>query len=410
MLDSATPPALALPARSARSAHATPAARIGIAALVLLVFAVTILSTREVLPKAWASLAVTWNTLRAARQPSSVDIPAPRLPAPLTVGVAPVELRRLGQVMLGDGSVVAWQEMVLGAEAGGLRVAEVMAEEGDRVIAGQVLLRFDDRLQVALAAQAEAAVSEAEAALQVARTELARASALARDAITSRQVVETRQGALLQAEARLAAAHARRDEAAARLAQTRILAPAAGIVARRAVTLGSVPAPGQEVYRIIQDGRLELAAKVPELALRTVGQGQRVRVRHGEYLTEGSVRAIAPIVDTTTRLGIVYITLQGESGLRPGMFAHAEIAVEPRQVVAVPEQAVAMRGGVPVAFVLGADARISARQVEVGMRHDGFVEIRAGLHPDESVVTSGLGFLVDGTPARAAVHAGDVQQ
>jgi RND family efflux transporter MFP subunit len=326
----------------------------------------------------------------------------PRPAAPLTVAVAPVELRRLKEVIFGDGSVVAWQETTLSAEAGGLRVVEVLAEEGDQVTAGQILVRFDDGLQTAFAAQAGAAATEAEAALQLARTELARASALARDAITSRQVVESRQGALLQAEARLAAAHARRDEAAVRLAQTRILTPVDGIVARRSVTLGSVPAPGQEVYRIIRDGRLELAAKVPELALRTVIPGQRTLVRHGEHLAEGSVRAIAPLVDSVTRLGVVYIKLPEESGLRPGMFAQAEIAVEPRQTVAVPEQALTIRGGMPVAFVLGADARVSARQIAVGMRHDGFVEIRDGLQPGESVVTSGLGFLMDGILARAA--------
>lgn len=402
MLDSATPSALTAPAYPRPSGRLASAARIGLAALILLLVTAILPPAREVLPRAWSSLTATWNALRAARQPAGEAVLAPRLPVPLTVTVAPVELRQLGQVILGDGSVVAWQEIVLGAEAGGLRVAEVLAEEGDRVAAGQLLLRFDDSLQAALAAQTEAAVTEAMAALQLTRAELSRASALARDAITSRQVVESRQAAMLQAEARLAVAHARRDEAAARLAQTRILSPADGIVARRAVTLGSVPAPGQEVFRIIRDGQLELAAKVPELALHGAAPGQRVVVRHGEHVTAGSVRAIAPLVDPATRLGLVHVALPEGSGLRPGMFAHAEIAVEPREVLAVPEQAVAMRGGVPVAFVLGADARLSARLVEPGMREGGFVEIRAGLQAGESIVTSGLGFLVDGAPARAA--------
>jgi multidrug efflux pump subunit AcrA (membrane-fusion protein) len=90
------------------------------------------------------------------------------------------------------------------------------------------------------------------------------------------------------------------------------------------------------------------------------------------------------------------------------MFAHAEIAAEPRQMVAVPEQAVTIRGGMPVAFVLGANARVSTRQVVVGIRHDGLVEIRTGLQPGESIVTSGLGFLMDGILARAATPTVDV--
>ncbi|HEY8612448.1 MAG TPA: efflux RND transporter periplasmic adaptor subunit, partial [Roseomonas sp.] len=236
----------------------------------------------------------------------------------------------------------------------------------------------------------------------LARAELSRTSALARDAITSRQMVENRQAALLQAEARLAAARARRDEAAARLAQTHMVAPTDGIVARRSVALGSVPTPGQEVYRIIRDGRLELAAKVPELSLHSVAPGLPVSVRHGEHRIEGLVRAIAPLVDTATRLGLVYVTLPEGRGLRPGMFADAEIMTKALPVTAVPEQAVGIRGGVPVAFVLGDDGHVFARQVAVGMRHEGFVEIRGGLQPGERVVTSGTGFLVDRSPVRIA--------
>jgi RND family efflux transporter MFP subunit len=308
----------------------------------------------------------------------------------------------MARIVVGDGSVVAWQELAVGTEAGGLRVVEVAVDEGDSVVRGQLLLRFDAAVLAAQAVQAEAAATEADAALQVARSDLARANELARDAVATRQAVEQRQSASRQAEARLASARARRDEAAARLAQTRILAPADGVVTRRSVLLGAVPVAGQEVFRLVRDGRLELDAKVPELDLGAVHAGQAVRVVHGDREIAATVRAVAPTVAVETRLGHVHVALPAGSGLRPGMFARAEIRAGVAQAIAVPQAAVVFRGGTPVAFVLGEDGRVSLRRLAAGAPRHGFVEIADGLRAGERIAISGAGFLSDGAHVRVA--------
>ncbi|RAI57844.1 efflux RND transporter periplasmic adaptor subunit [Roseicella frigidaeris] len=339
---------------------------------------------------------------RAAAPPPPAAAAEP--PPALTVGLVPARRQVLRRPAIGDGSVTAWQELILGTETGGLRVVEVGFEEGDAVRQGQVLVRLDPALPTAQLAQAAAAESEAEAALRIAEADLRRSSELARTENVARQILEQRQSAARQAAARLEAARARREEAAARLAQTRILAPSDGIVSRRSVLLGAVVQPGQEMLRLIRDGRLELDARVPELDLAGIAPGQAARVFHGEREIPAQVRAVAPVVAGDTRLGIVHLMLPAGSGLRPGMFARAEIAPpETPAALTVPQEAVVFRAGAPVVFVLPAGTdHVAQRRLVTGQRGDGQVEVLDGLAEGERVVAAGAGFLTEGDRVRVA--------
>ncbi len=340
---------------------------------------------------------------RAVSSPTPTPAAQRLAPPALTVVLTPATELLLARPVIGDGSVVAWQELVVGFEMGGLRVVEVAFEEGDRVAGGQVLARLDDAVPAAQLAQAEAAVAEAESALGMAQADLRRAVELTRSDNVARQTLEQRQSAARQAEARLLAARARRDEAAARLAQTRVLAPSDGVVSRRGILLGAVAQPGQEVARLIRDGRLELDARVPELDLGAVRPGQPVRVRHGDRDIVAQVRALAPTVGGDNRLGIVHVALPAESGLQPGMFAQAEIRPDGRAALTVPQEAVLFRDARPAVFILADGAeRVSLRPIRTGERIGGVVEVVEGLSAGERVVTAGAGFLSDGDRVRIA--------
>jgi RND family efflux transporter MFP subunit len=346
-----------------------------------------------------AGTGITWLYLHRSgtiRNISSTAIDPPVI----AVTVEPVKVRPLARSVTGDGSVVAWQELVIGAEVAGLRVAEVAVDEGDQVQRGQVIMRFDAALLTAQAAQAEAGVKEAEAALQFLQADVARAVELSRGSFIAQQALEQRQSAAHQAEARLVLARARNQEATARLAQAQLVAPANGVVIRRSGQPGTISAVGQEMFRLVRDGRLELDAKVPELELGAVRPGQTVHVIHGDEVVQGVVRAVAPTVAADTRLGIVHIALSGESGLVPGMFARVEILVDAAPTLVVPQGAVAFRGDAPGSFVVDDNGRVSLQRLTTGMRRDGFVEVLAGLHSGQSVVTSGAGFLSDGDRVR----------
>ena len=337
-----------------------------------------------------------------AAPPRAPAATASLVPA-LTVSVTAAATLRMASSVVGDGSIIAWQELVIGAEIGGLRIVEAPLDEGMAVRAGQMLARLDDSVLAAQAAQAEAAINEGVAFLELARAEQARSEELVRTQSGSRQLADQRQSATRQAEARLVSLRARRDEAVARLAQTRILAPTDGVVARVSVRIGAVSAVGQEMFRVIRDGRLELEARVPELELAAVQPGQAATIRHARQTIAAEVRLIAPMVAADTRLGSVRLALPAESGLRPGMFARAEIHGPAREAVMVPAAAVVFRDGAPQAFVLpdGSD-RVVMRRLTAGARQEGMVEIIEGLRAGERVVTAGAGFLAQGDLVRLA--------
>jgi RND family efflux transporter MFP subunit len=342
---------------------------------------------------------VGWRALSPPSAPAAATRPA--APLALTVTVTPARPQAMLRTVSGDGSVVAWQELILAAEIGGLRVAEVAIEEGDHVQAGQVLVRLNDAVPTAQLAQAEAAVAEAEAALGIARADLMRATELSRTQNTPRQVLDQRQAASRQAEARLTSTQAARDEAKVRLDQTRLRAPFAGIVLKRSILPGAVSGVGEAMVRLLRDGRLELDARLPELDLSVVAPGQPVRVLHGTREIAATVRAIAPTVAAESRLGIVHVALPADSGLRPGMFARAEIRVEAPARIVVPQEAVVFRDGAPSAFVVDAD-QVHLRRLTTGARQAGLVEVLDGLAEGDRVVTAGAGFLADGDHVQVA--------
>jgi RND family efflux transporter MFP subunit len=277
-----------------------------------------------------------------------------------------------------------------------LRVVEIAVDEGERVRRGQVLLRFDTAVAAAQVTEAEAALVEAEAALQVVRSDHGHGTEPPRSGSIATQMVGQRPATARQAEARVLAARAHRDEATVRLAQTEVLAPADGVVVRRAVQLGAVPVEGQELFRIVRDGRLELDAKLPDLDLPALHDGQSVRVVHGDWEAQASVRAVAPTVAADTRLGLVHVTLPDAGKLRPGMFARAEIQLDPAVADAVPEAAIVYRDDRPAVFVKEPNDRVSLRYLATGARQGGFVQVVDGLREGELVVTSGAGFLSEG--------------
>jgi RND family efflux transporter MFP subunit len=318
----------------------------------------------------------------------------------LTVGVAGLTSRPMTRIVVGTGSVAAWQQLTIAAEIAGLRIVEIAADEGDAVSEGQVLARLDDSILQAQAAQFEASMAEAEANLANARSDFRRAEELQAGRNIAEQLWQQRQTAARTTEARLNMIRAQYQEVKARIEQTVIRAPTAGVVSKRTGLLGSVASVGAELFRLIRDGRVELQAQVPELDVAKIQPGQSARVIHGDAAVTGAVRLVSPVVDAASRLGMAYISVPSDSGLKPGMFASAEIAVGASDRLAVPQDALVFRDGRPAAFAVGADNRVSLRVLETGTRQNGWVEIKSGLDPSARIVVAGAGFLNDGDLVR----------
>jgi RND family efflux transporter MFP subunit len=302
------------------------------------------------------------------------------------------------------GTVTAWQEITLSSQTTGLAVIEVKVAENDHVGRGDILVRLDDRLLKAQIAQQIAIIAEAQANLESAQNKAARANALAVTQAMSKEDVDERRTGIKTSQAKLDQAKAALEQLQRQLEQTLVVAPADGYVSQKPVVLGTVVQIGTELVRLVRDGRLEVEAKVPEKDLGAIRPQELAHVRDpGGQEIQARVRAIAAKVDSKTRLGVVYVSLPAESGLKPGMFARINIDAGTRQVLTIPERALVWREGKPAVFVLDGNDRAALTGVVTGSRQSGLVAIEQGLNDDDRIVCAGAGFLNDGDRVRAVL-------
>ncbi len=299
-----------------------------------------------------------------------------------------------------NGGIAAWQEAVVGAEVGGLRLLEVRADVGDRVRRGDLLARFAAQTVEADMEEARARQAEAEANLAEAVSDARRARELRAAGFVSEQRVVQAETLENAARARLEAQKAVLRAQQIRLEQTRVLAPDDGIVSARSATPGAVPGAGQELFRLIRQGRLEWRAEVPaaELARVRAGQIADLVLADGTRV-RGKVRMLGPTVDAQTRNGLVYVDLPAGPA-RAGMFARGEISIGRARGLTLPESALLLREGFSYTLKLGPDSRVSLVKLAVGRRVGGRVEITAGLGTGDRVVAAGGAFLADGDLVR----------
>jgi cobalt-zinc-cadmium efflux system membrane fusion protein len=306
------------------------------------------------------------------------------------------------------------------------RVSELKVRLGDTVEPGAVLLVIDSPdLGEAQSdfLQKRTAVATATPVVEIARSSYERAKSLYEQtqgiALTEVQKREAEykdaQGNLLSAQAASTAAENRlhlfgmsQDEIKA-LAQTgeinpryTVRAPLSGQVIKREVTLGELVGPEREALLILADmSWLWVLADVPEAKLSRVRLGCRARVRvaaMGSKDFEGCVSHISPLLDPRTRSATVRIEIQDAqaSGLRPGMFAQAEIQTSSSDdggepVLAVPEEAVQLVEGGQAVFVSveAEKGTFAKRVIGVGPNIGGMRPVYKGLQEGERVVVSG---------------------
>jgi HlyD family secretion protein len=332
--------------------------------------------------------------------------------AAMTIMAASVEKTQVTRSITAMGGVVAWREIPVGTEADGLAVTEIAADEGDLVAKGQILARLNDERIRAEILKQKAILDELEASLASARSDAVRARSVASGVITA-QTIEQRETLVKTTGARLEAARAELLEVEARHRQTVIVAPSAGMIASRAVTTGQVIQTGTEMFRLIQDNRIEVDARVLESDLLATAIGQSATIFGPTGRSEqGIVRIISPIVDPKTRLGTVRIALSGDSDLKPGMFARVEIAVESKLSLTVPLKALVWHEAKAHVFKVSPDDLVSLTEVTIGRGATDSVEVLRGLNVGDRIVTQGAGLLNDGDVVNvetASVNGGAVR-
>jgi len=270
--------------------------------------------------------------------------------------------------------VEAIQQATVGAQVPG-RVLEVKADAGQPVKKGDVLMRIDAR-------EAAEAARAAEAQFANAKVNYERTKSLVTQKFMSA-------AALDKAKADFDAASANRAAAGASQSHATILAPIAGVVARRHAELGDMAMPGTPLFKIYQPGGLRVTASIPQYRLKDMREVKTAKVEFPESgkWVEATAVQVLPTADAATHVSQVRVTLPTVPEATPGMFARVHFVTGQAKKLTVPATAVLRRGEVAAVYVQAADGRLSLRQLRLGeVVGQGEVEVLAGLAAGDKVV------------------------
>lgn len=329
-----------------------------------------------------------------------------RVKAALTVSVVAPRNEVWVERIKANGRIVPWQDVVVAAETGGLRVISVGAEVGDIVKKGQVLASLAPELVQIELARAEARVAQAEAKLEEARSNATRSRTMQSTGALSTQQLDEYRILEKMAEASLSIEKAALEQERLRLRQATIVAPDDGIVSVRNASLGQVVQAGTELYRLIRQSRLVWLAEVSADQLPKIQIGQRAEViLPGDIRTGGAIRRVSPLLDENSLNALISVSLENKLAIKAGMYGSGEIQVGEQPAVTLPESAIAWRDGKSYLFTLDRAAeplRVTRLHVQLGRRHNGQVEVLTGLPTPAEVVQNGAAFLSDGDVVRLA--------
>jgi membrane fusion protein, multidrug efflux system len=313
---------------------------------------------------------------------------------PPMVDVDTVRTGRIVETREAVGTVRAFESIVVTAKVSGI-IADVSFEEGQKVKAGDVLIRFDAEERRAEVAQAAAEIARAVAQRDEVALRLERAQSLRRTGAGTEAQVNDLAAQVKALESAITAAEAKRRAAEARVEDLVIRAPFDGRLGTRSVSLGAYVSPGTRITTLDDLSRVRLDFSVPENVLARLKEGQAVKARSaafGERVFEGKVSVIDPRIDPVTRT--VRLTAEfpnKDEALRPGMFLNVALEVETKpEAVIAPEEAVVNEGLRQVLFVVKPDDTIERRVVRLGQRQVGQVEVLEGLRPGETIVVRGV--------------------
>ncbi len=363
------------------------------------------------------------EAIQAERMEAAKPIAAP------AVTVSKVTTNDFVETAVVSGSLIPREEILVSPEIEGLRVLQLLADEGDRVKKGDILARLvseqiDAQIaqnqanlarSVAAIAQAESQIAQAEAQAKEAAAQLERAEPLKKSGYLSGATYDQRESAARTTAAQLVAARdgltaAKADKAQVeaqgrelqwRRSNTDVTAPQDGVISRRNARMGALATSiGEPMFRIIQRGEIELDAEIVETELKNVKVGQKAVVsvpQIGDF--EGKVRLVSPEVDKTTRLGRVKIFLGSNPQLRIGSYARGLIETARSRGLGIPTSAVTFDQGTN--FVqLVIDNKVKKQAVRLGLISGDLVEVKEGLNNSDLVVTRAGTFLRDGDTVR----------
>ncbi|MVF13052.1 efflux RND transporter periplasmic adaptor subunit [Ketobacter sp. MCCC 1A13808] len=315
---------------------------------------------------------------------------------PINVIAAPVVQEAVADRVEALGTLRANEVVALTVNVAEM-VSAVKFEGGQRVKKGQVLVEMENRQEKALLREAQFTVDEA-------LSQLNRFRAVAKRGDASQSLLDEKQRDYDVSRARLEAIDAR-------LQDRIVMAPFDGVVGLRNVSRGAYLAPGDIITTVIDDSKMKLDFSVPSVYLLSI----RPRVSivatsraFPERQFTGLIEVVDNLIDPVSRSVTVRAVLSNEDGsLKPGLLMEVELLTRERDAMIVPEEALFQQSKDHFVFVIveaESGLTVEKRQVKIGSRWLGKVEILSGLSIGDKVVTDGTLKVKSGDAVTLSAH------
>jgi RND family efflux transporter MFP subunit len=305
--------------------------------------------------------------------------------SPVQVGQARVT--SMAPTMQVAGTVISREDALLSAEVEGRLVS--VAEVGTRVELGDVIARIEDTILNLRATELAAEVDRAEARLKFLEAELVRVERLAETNLAAMSLIDQTLSERDVAASDLVVVNARLDQVQDQLDRTRITAPFSGVIAERRAQAGERVSVGDSVVRLVNPENLEVVARAPLDYYRYVRAGDELSVRAGP--DEPMISPVRTVVSVGGENQHVFeLRLDVSEPLPVGQTVRVTIpTANVREVLAVPRDALVLRGDGIAVFIVDQDNTARRIRVTTGIGAGDWIEVQGPIQDGDRVVVRG---------------------
>ena len=320
--------------------------------------------------------------------------PAATGPAPIALSSIAVAGSMRADMQSVDGLVEPVRQATLAAQVAG-SIVRIGVQVGDRVRAGQELLRIDAHAAAQVVQSNASQVDAARANLAVAAKELERQQQLVQQHYISPAALERSQAQFQSAQAQVQSLQAQTNVVQTQQGYYLISAPFPGIVSELPVTLGDMAMPGRPLVTLYDPSQLRVSAAVPHSAMPASMEGAQFELptsTNGKGLMQARGITVLPQVDAATHSAQIRFPLPATTGALPGSFVRvwlpaARAASASAEHLFVPASAVLRRAELTAVYLVDAQGHPTLRQVRLGRSQGQQVQVLSGLRAGDRVAT-----------------------
>jgi len=328
-------------------------------------------------------------------------------PPQITIGAENFTIVTQGRLQTGpaiSGTLTPKAQATIRAQAAGA-VMQTYVEQGERVGAGALMARLDDRAVHDAVVSAQSSLTSAKNAVDLARREEERQKALAGAGAVSQREVENARRTVVAAEAQLAQAQSQLVSAQKQATYSQIRAPFSGIVSEKQASTGDIVQPGGAIFTVVDPSSMQLEASIPAEDLAAIRVGAPVEFTVTGYpdrVFNGSITRINPSADPATRQVRIYAEIPNSGSALVGqLYAEGHIGSESRVGLIAPEAAIDHRMSKPAVMRIRG-GKVERVEVTLGLSDERTerVEITSGVNPGDTVLMGAAQQIAAGTLVR----------